>query len=51
MEIILSKPEGLDLECTNVDALHLHLFFIHFKSKYGVAKFAKFAMIAKSVKK
>ncbi len=28
MEIILSKPEGLDLEWTNVDALHLHLFFI-----------------------
>jgi hypothetical protein len=29
VEIILSKPEGLDLEWTKVVALHLHLFFIH----------------------
>jgi hypothetical protein len=28
VEIILSKPEGLDLEWTKVVALHLHLFFI-----------------------
>jgi hypothetical protein len=27
--LFYQNPLGLDLEWTNVDALHLHLFFIH----------------------
>jgi hypothetical protein len=33
VEIILSKPVGLDLEWTNGDALNLHLFFILLSKK------------------